>query len=265
MKSTRLAIERAEANMEDSTRTHLVDSGWTYTTATASTFFGLYEKQLSDGRVAIANATTALHIQDYLDAADEDALTWPPKNAKPNDAFRWICPRCSTVNGIDTLVCLSGCGTARTESCVIVPAMEEVRMLMHANSDGTVAEADFKGTAVKAWVAIAVDWFRSVGGRSYVVMDMTDGRDGEQYTFTVQRKNGTALPLNAIEKAQLIDRLMDVFRKLDDFYDMKEAIQWINSPQQPLGGRIPGDLLLTATGTKEVSAVLAQLADGAFT
>jgi hypothetical protein len=55
---------------------------------------------------------------------------------------------------------------------------------------GLEASATFKGDAVKAWCVIAVDWFREVGGKSFVSMDMTDPRDGEHYTMTIQRAGG---------------------------------------------------------------------------
>lgn len=41
---------------------------------------------------------------------------WCPflKPTDPNAAFRWICPKCSTVNGIQDAICLGGsCGTHR--------------------------------------------------------------------------------------------------------------------------------------------------------
>lgn len=71
-----------------------------------------------------------------------------------------------------------------------VESVEEVRSLMTVGSDGVEASAEFRGVAIKAWVSLAVDWFREIGGKSYVTMDMTDVRDGEQYNLTVQRHGG---------------------------------------------------------------------------
>lgn len=69
---------------------------------------------------------------------------------------------------------------------------------------GLEASATFRGDAVKEWCVIAVDWFREVGGKSFVSMDMTDPRDGEHYTMTVQRAGGKTPAQEIAElKAQL--------------------------------------------------------------
>jgi hypothetical protein len=69
---------------------------------------------------------------------------------------------------------------------------------------GLEATATFKGDAVKEWCKIAVDWFRETGGKNFVVMDMTDPRDGEHYTLTVQRAGGKTAAQEIGElKAQL--------------------------------------------------------------
>lgn len=45
----------------------------------------------------------------------------------------------------------------------------------------------------------------------------------------------------------------------DVFEDRKEAIEWLNSAQSGLGGRIPFDMLLTDAGSSEVEELLIRI------
>lgn len=259
MRQTRLAIERAEEDVVSATHSHLNSSGWKYTCNTPGSLW-LWEKRLPDGRLALANESVALHMQDYFDRPDDD----------PNAPFRWICPKCDTVNGVDDPVCLGGsCGTRKPAESSNLPieTMEEVHSIIEAGRGGVTATAEFKGVAVKAWIGLAVDWFRETGGKSYVTMDLVDARDGEEYTFVVQRKGGESpagqLAKMAAEKALLSHRIIRIFTLLIDFYNLTEAIKWMESQQKSLGDRCPMDLVLTEEGTQEIEIVLAQLADSA--
>lgn len=223
MRQTRLAIERAEEDVESATRAHLQSRGWKYTCQTPGSLW-LYQTVLPDGRSVLANDAVALHIQDHFDGRDE------------------------------------------SESDAPVESIEEVRTIIEAGRNGVTAQAEFKGAAVKAWIGLAIDWFREVGGKSFVTMDLTDGRDGEQYTFVVQRKGGET-PSDAklaAQKAMVAHRVIHIFAKLKDFYTIDDSIKWLESNQNLLGGRCPMNLLLTSEGTEEVTALLSRLADGAF-
>lgn len=57
---------------------------------------------------------------------------------------------------------------------------------------GVEVTAEFRGEAVKAWCGIAIDWFRDIGAKGYVTMDLTDARDGQKYTMTMQRHGGAS-------------------------------------------------------------------------
>lgn len=73
---------------------------------------------IDEARTAIARACHDLRrATTVAESSVGTASTQPLKAAaSPNDAFRWICPKCTTVNGIDDLVCLGGtCGTKRPE------------------------------------------------------------------------------------------------------------------------------------------------------
>jgi uncharacterized protein (DUF2384 family) len=61
-----------------------------------------------------------------------------------------------------------------------------------------------------------------------------------------------------------LGRFAAILMALDDFYDLKEALLWCESPQPLLGGRRPINLLTTNQGAIEVAAVVARLRDGAF-
>jgi hypothetical protein len=93
-------------------------------------------------------------------------------------------------------------GTAETPA---EPTLESFDMrASYDAAKGLEATATFKGDAVKEWCKIAVDWFRETGGKNFVVMDMTDPRDGEHYTLTVQRAGGKTAAQEIGElKAQL--------------------------------------------------------------
>lgn len=104
-----------------------------------------------------------------------------------------------------------------------VESVEEVRSLMTLGSEGVEASAEFRGVAIKAWVSLAVDWFREIGGKSYVTMDMTDARDGERYNFTVQRCGGESpasrIQLLEADKATLAyahNQLLAAYQALQD-------------------------------------------------
>jgi len=45
----------------------------------------------------------------------------------------------------------------------------------------------------------------------------------------------------------------------DVFEDKKEALEWLNSPQYGLGGRIPFDMLQTDAGVREVEELLIRI------
>lgn len=61
-----------------------------------------------------------------------------------------------------------------------------------------------------------------------------------------------------------LGRFASVLMALDEFYDLKEALLWCESPQPLLAGRRPIELLATDQGAIEVAAVIARLRDGAF-
>jgi len=45
----------------------------------------------------------------------------------------------------------------------------------------------------------------------------------------------------------------------DIFEDKKEALEWLNSPQYGLGGRVPFDMLQTDAGAREVEELLIRI------
>jgi putative toxin-antitoxin system antitoxin component (TIGR02293 family) len=45
----------------------------------------------------------------------------------------------------------------------------------------------------------------------------------------------------------------------DVFEDKKEALEWLNSPQYGLGGRVPFDMLQTDAGAREVEELLIRI------
>lgn len=45
----------------------------------------------------------------------------------------------------------------------------------------------------------------------------------------------------------------------DVFEDKKEALEWLNSPQYGLGGRVPFDILQTDAGAREVEELLIRI------
>lgn len=97
----------------------------------------------------------------------------------------------------------------------VAPALESFDMrASYDAAKGLEASATFRGDAVKEWCVIAVDWFREVGGKSFVTMDMTDPRDGEYYTMTIQRAGGKTPAQEIAElKAQLNESSLTRFAK----------------------------------------------------
>lgn len=62
----------------------------------------------------------------------------------------------------------------------------------------------------------------------------------------------------------VVGRFSATLLALDEFYSLKDAIAWCESPQPLLGGKRPLELLLTDEGSQQVAAVIARLQDGAF-
>lgn len=77
---------------------------------------------------------------------------------------------------------------------------------------------------------------------------------------TVSRwRNGRAYPHPRTEKALLI--LEYIVEQLADFYEPREARQWIFAPQKLLGGASPAELISLGK-TDEVMRLVGQLREG---
>ena len=59
-------------------------------------------------------------------------------------------------------------------------------------------------------------------------------------------------------------RIRLIIMELHDFYEPREALQWIMEPQSFFNGEKPADLILTDDGTSKVRSVIARLKDGAY-
>jgi len=59
-------------------------------------------------------------------------------------------------------------------------------------------------------------------------------------------------------------RVHSCLMELRHLYEPKEALKWLTSPQSLLSDRVPGEMLVTLTGMREVSALIARINDGAF-
>lgn len=66
------------------------------------------------------------------------------------------------------------------------------------------------------------------------------------------------------EARQYAERVYRTLVALEPLYDVHNAIEWLTSPQQALGGDMPAYLLSLHSGTTQVEQVIAQVLDGAF-
>lgn len=76
------------------------------------------------------------------------------------------------------------------------------------------------------------------------------------------RKAKTQERLTPVESDRVY-RFARIVALADDvFEDRKEALEWLNSPQFGLGGRIPFDMLQTDAGSREVEELLIRIDHG---
>jgi uncharacterized protein (DUF2384 family) len=66
------------------------------------------------------------------------------------------------------------------------------------------------------------------------------------------------------EAKEYVDRVYQVLLDLDEFYEPREAMAWLNRPQLLLDDKRPVELMLTPGGTVQVFAVIGRLRDGAY-
>lgn len=256
--TTRLQVSAAEQAFKATVLRRLMDAGWKHVSTQRDGFSG-WSKSLPDGVLLIAQETLALHVQAYLEEMDELRQ------------IRWICRSCTTVNGVDNLTCL-GCKAdkpADPKPAVDSKAFEEIRQHIQFKEDGSVfVKAEFTGgTVIDEWIRLAVDWFRQHSGHNFVSMDFTDFRDGQEYTFTVQRQGGRT-PSQSIaelssEQPRIVNRILRTLERLYQFYTAEQAITWLEQNHRDLQNRRPIDVLLTQEGSHEVTAILARMEDGA--
>lgn len=256
--TTRLQVSVAEESYKETVRRRLADSGWKHVSSQRDSFSG-WSKPLPDGVLLLAQESLALAIQGYMEEQDELSQ------------IRWICSKCTTVNGVENQACL-GCKAdkpASPQPAVVSKSFEDIRQHIQFKDDGSIfVKAEFTGgAAVDEWVRLAVDWFRQHSGHNYVSMDLTDFRDGQAYTFTVQRQDGRT-PSQSIaelsaEQPRIANRILRTLEKLHEFYTADQAITWLEQHHRDLQNRRPIDVLLTQEGSHEVTAILARMADGA--
>lgn len=81
---------------------------------------------------------------------------------------------------------------------------------LRGDAQGFSGDVRLRGTAVKAFCAMAMQWFKAARGVNFVMMDVTDPRDGAAYSMTMQKAGGLT---PAMKQAALNARLEEA-RKL---------------------------------------------------
>lgn len=109
----------------------------------------------------------------------------------PNDAFRWICPKCSTVNGIEDAVCLGGsCGTLRPVAASYQLADTALSGAVHESM--LRRELEVLRAAVKEWMCEACNYVYPGSpqpGFHCVICPRCEGRTAPRQTIELRKAN----------------------------------------------------------------------------
>jgi hypothetical protein len=88
---------------------------------------------------------------------------------------------------------------------------------LRGNESGFSGDVRFGGTAVKAFCAMAMQWFRQARGVNYVVMDVIDVTDGAAYSMTMQKAGGST---PAMKQAALGAHIAALDARLEEARDL---------------------------------------------